>query len=77
MMEGLTPPPLGNFPLEEARNEMGSDFIVEGGMYCDYQELKVNAKKRIFDYTRDLFDKMGDMNRFIYSSSCNTSPLRR
>ena len=75
MMEGLTPPPLGTFPLEKARVEMGSDFVIEGGMFCDHQELKKNAKVRIFDYTRELFEGMGDKKRFIYSSSCNTSPF--
>ena len=75
MMEGLTPPPLGTFPLEKARTEMGPEFIIEGGMFCDYQELTQNAKEKIYDYTKTLFEGMGDKKRFIYSSSCNTSPL--
>lgn len=74
MMEGLTPPPLGNFPLEKAREEMGENFIIEGGMYCHLQELENDAKEVIDDYTETLFAGMGDKNRFIYSSSCNTSP---
>jgi len=75
MMEGLTPPDLGNFPLELAHREIGPEFIVEGGMYCHHQELKKGAREAIYDYTRDLFNKMGDRKRFIYSSSCNTSPF--
>ena len=75
MMEGLTPPDLGNFPLEKARSEMGSNFIIEGGMYCYHQEIKKGAREAIDDYTRTLFDGMGDKQRFIYASSCTTSPL--
>jgi len=74
MMEGLTPPPLGTFPLEKARQEMGEHFIIEGGMFFQHQELKVGAKEAIDDYTKKLFEGMGDKRRFIYSSSCNTSP---
>ncbi len=75
MMEGLTPPDLGDFPLEKAREELGETFIVEGGMYARHQELKTGAQEAIDSYTRTLFDSMGDKRRFIYSSSCNTSPL--
>ena len=74
LMEGLTPPPLGNFPLHLAREEMGDDFIVEGGMYFTHQELKHGAKEAIRDYTIELFDQMKDTKKFIYSTSCNFSP---
>ena len=74
MMEGLTPPPLGNFPLHMARQEIGEHFVVEGGMYCAHQELKKGAKEAIDAYSRQLFEEMADCDRFIYSSSCQTSP---
>lgn len=74
MMEGLTPPPLGNFPLDRAQEEIGPNFIVEGGMAASHQEIREGAKNAIDQYTRELFDSMGNKRRFIYSSSCNTSP---
>ena len=73
MMEGLTPPPPGNFPLELARPEIGEHFIVEGGMHCKLQELADGAEAAIDAWTRDLFAKMAGTPRFIYSSSCQTS----
>jgi uroporphyrinogen-III decarboxylase len=75
MMEGLTPPDLGDFPLEKARAELGEKFIVEGGMVAHYQEMKTGAREAIDQYTQTLFERMGDKRRFIYSSSCNTSPF--
>ena len=42
MMEGLTPPELGNFPLEKAHEELGSDFIVESSI-GHVRDLPANA----------------------------------
>jgi len=74
MLEGLTPPGPGDFPLERAREELGDTFIVEGGMYSAHQEMKSGAREAIDEYTKTLFAGMGDRRRFIYASSCNTSP---
>lgn len=74
-MEGLTPPPLGNFPLHKAPELIGPSFVVEGGSSCHEQELfGDDGPQYVRDYTKNLFDQMGDNPRFIYSSSCNTSP---
>ena len=74
MMEGLTPPPLGNFPLDKARTEIGDHFIVEGGNNYLHQEMIEGAPEAIDAYTRQLFDEMRDTPRYIYASSCQTSP---
>lgn len=74
-MEGLTPPPLGNFPLHEAWERIGPDFVVEGGDTCHQQEyFKPDADQVIRAYVEKLFASMKGNPRFIFSSSCNTSP---
>lgn len=74
MMEGLTPPPLGNFPLHEARKEIGDHFVVEGGNNYIHQEMTGGAEEAIDAHTKQLLIEMRDTPRFIYSSSCQTSP---
>lgn len=75
-LEGITPPPLGDVRLGEARGLSGkADFVVNGGMDSPHQELRQDAEAALHAYTRDLFAEMGDKQRFIYASSCMTSPL--
>ena len=72
-LEGLTPPPMGNVPLHDARRMSGYDhFVVNGGMDTPRLELAHDAERAIHDYTRDLFASMGDERRFVFASSCTT-----
>ncbi len=73
MLEGLTPPPVGDFPLELATRELGEDFIVNGGMSHPIQEAGADAAEVIAAYSRTFFAKMHDTPRLIYASSCQTS----
>jgi len=74
-LEGLTPPPVGDFPLDQAHALIGPRFLVEGGDTCAQQELfNGDAPRLIREYARDLIRSMRGNPRFIYSSSCNTSP---
>ena len=73
-VEGQAPPPIGDWPLHEAR-ALSEKLIVCGGMAAPEQELTgPDAGARIDAYVRDLFASMGDKERFIFASSCNTSP---
>lgn len=75
-LEGVTPPPMGDVHLHEVRELTGYDnFTVNGGLSAPQQELTQEAETRIHDYTRALFESMGDKRHFIFASSCNTSPL--
>ncbi len=75
-LEGITPPPMGDVQLGEVRELVGYEgFTVNGGMNAAQQEIKIDAEEKIHDYTRALFDSMGDKQHFIFASSCNTSPL--
>ncbi len=72
-LEGITPPPLGNVPLDEARRMSGCDrFVVNGGMDTPHLEMVGGAESAIHAYTRGLFARMGDRRRFIFASSCTT-----
>ncbi len=72
-LEGLTPPPLGNVELGQARQLTGYEsFTVNGGMDTPRLESRENASAVIDRYTRDLFASMGDKLRFIFASSCST-----
>jgi hypothetical protein len=45
-------------------------------MAAPQQELRrPDASLAIDRYVRDLFASMGDKRRFLFGSSCNTSPL--
>jgi hypothetical protein len=72
-LEGLTPPPMGDVPLQEARAMTGyANFTVNGGMDAPHLEIRENPERRIHEYTRGLFAGMGDKQRFIFASSCST-----
>ena len=72
-LEGLTPPPLGNVPLPEARNlARRKDFVVDGGILGELLEQPGDARQAITAYTRALFEAMGDRRRFLFASSCST-----
>ncbi|MCP5112366.1 MAG: hypothetical protein GY953_16195, partial [bacterium] len=72
-LEGVTPPPMGNVNLGEARRMAGYDrFTVNGGMDASHMEVAEGAEAAIHHYTRELFDSMGDKRHFIYASSCTT-----
>jgi uroporphyrinogen-III decarboxylase len=74
-LEGITPPPMGNVPLSEARRMTGYDhFTVNGGMDAPHLEIMENAESRLHEYVRELFASMGDKRHFIFASSC-TTPL--
>jgi len=73
-VEGQAPPPIGDWPLAEAR-ALSPTLIVCGGMAAPQQELDgPDAAQSIDSYVAELFASMGDRRRFIFGSSCNTSP---
>lgn len=75
-LEGLTPPPLGDVPLDQARALTGyENFTVNGGMDTGHLEIREEAEKRIHEYTRELFASMGDKRHFIFASSCSTPAI--
>jgi len=75
-LEGITPPPLGDVQLGDARRLAGKpDFTINGGMDSPHLEIRDDAERVLHDYTRELFASMGDKRHFIYASSCMTSPL--
>jgi hypothetical protein len=72
-LEGITPPPLGNVPLSEARRLTGYEhFTVNGGMDTSRLEIGHDAERALHAYVRDLFARMGDKRHFIFASSCTT-----
>lgn len=75
-LEGLTPPPMGDVELGNARRLVGTEsFTVNGGMDTSHQEWAEDAEMALHDYVRRLFASLGDKRHFIFASSCNTSPL--
>jgi hypothetical protein len=75
-LEGITPRPLGDVDLGEVRRLAASEsFTVDGGMDAHHQEIRLDSEARLHDYTRRLFESMGDKRHFIFASSCNTSYL--
>jgi uroporphyrinogen-III decarboxylase len=75
-LEGITPPPLGDVELNEARKLAGSEnFVVNGGMDAPHQEITEDTEARLHEYTRRQMESMGDKRHFIFASSCNTSYL--
>ena len=73
-LEGQAVPPLGDWPLHEAR-ALSDRLIVCGGMAAPEQELQgPNAAERLDAFVRETFASMRDMRRFLFGSSCNTSP---
>ena len=76
-VEGQAPPPMGDWHLHQAR-ALSDRLIVCGGMAAPEQELSgATAAEEIDTYVRTLFASMGDKRRFVFASSCNTSPLAR
>ncbi len=74
-LEGITPPPMGDVPLSQARAMTGyANFTVNGGMDTSHLEIRDNAEQEITGYVRQLFESMGDKRHFIFASSC-TTPL--
>jgi uroporphyrinogen-III decarboxylase len=74
-VEGQAPPPMGDWPLHETR-ALSERLIVCGGMAAPQQELAgPRTREQIDAYVRDLFASMGDKRRFLFGSSCNTSPM--
>jgi uroporphyrinogen-III decarboxylase len=72
-LEGLTPPPMGNVPLAEARRMTAYDrFTVNGGMDAPHLEIMEDAEIRLHEYVRALFASMADRRHFIFASSCAT-----
>ena len=72
-LEGVAFPPLGDVELDEAMQLSGPDFIITGGISA-METRNLKTKKEVFDYVEKLFRKMLPYrNRFIFSSSCNTS----
>jgi hypothetical protein len=73
-VEGQAAPPLGDWRLSEAR-ALSNRLIVCGGMAAPEQEFTgLAAAAHLDSYVRTLFASMGDRRRFIFASSCNTSP---
>jgi len=76
VLEGVTPPPMGDIQLGQVRALTGYDgFTLNGGMDPPHQELDENAGPVLRGYVRDLFNSLEDKRHFIFASSCNTSPL--
>ena len=72
-LEGVAFPPLGDVELDEAMMLTSGKFIITGGISAmETRDLK--TRDAIFRYVEVLFRKMLPYkNRFIFSSSCNTS----
>ncbi len=71
--EGITHPPIGDLPLPEAKR-IHPRFIVNGGMTAhELETTEPNARDRIFAYVKGLFEAMRPLDRFIFSTACNTS----
>jgi hypothetical protein len=74
-LEGVTPAPTGDVQLGQARSMAGyENFTVNGGMDVIQQETAGHdAESRVHEYTRGLFEAMGDKRHFVFASSCSTS----
>jgi uncharacterized protein (DUF1330 family) len=72
-LEGVAAPPLGDVLPEEALKETRAGFFITGGISA-FETRDLKSREEIFRYVRSLFQRMKDYgNRFILSSSCNTS----
>ncbi len=73
-VEGHAHPPIGDWPLAEART-LSERLILCGGMTAREQEWTgADARRRIFAHVQSLFSSLGDRRRFLFASACNTSP---
>jgi uroporphyrinogen-III decarboxylase len=72
-LEGLTPPPMGDVLLHQARAMSGyENFTVNGGMDAPRLEMNEGAQEALDLYVCELFRSMGDKRHFIFASSCST-----
>lgn len=72
-LEAIPHPPLGDLPLPEAKR-IHPRFIVNGGITVHEAEVFTpDARERIFAYVRRLFADMAPLERFLFSTACNTS----
>ncbi len=72
-LEGLVYPPLGDIEMEEALKLTHDRFIITGGISA-HETRNLTEKKEIFDYVRNLFERVQPYsNRFVFSASCNTA----
>ena len=71
-LEGVAFPPFGNVTLDEAMRLTPDHFIITGGISA-IETRDLDSKEKVFDYVKDLFEKMKPFkNRFMFSASCNT-----
>ncbi len=72
-LEGVASPPLGDVTPEEVMTSTHEKFIITGGISA-METRNLRTKDDVFKYVEALFRKMIPYkNRFIFSSSCNTS----
>ena len=72
-LEGVASPPLGDVMLDEAMKMTNGNFIITGGISA-IETRDLNTREAVYNYVEVLFRKMLPYkNRFIFSSSCNTS----
>jgi hypothetical protein len=72
-LEGVASPPLGDVMLDEAMEHTGDNFIITGGISA-METRNLKPGEEIWRYVEELFCRMLPYrNRFIFSSSCNTS----
>jgi hypothetical protein len=72
-LEGVASRPLGDITYAEAMENTRDHFTITGGISAmETRDLK--TREEIFQYVKTLFENMLPCkNRFIFSSSCNTS----
>jgi uroporphyrinogen-III decarboxylase len=71
-LEGFAFPPLGDIQLDEGMRMTHDKFIITGGISA-METRDLTTRKQVFDYVRNLFQRMDPFkNRFVFSSSCNT-----
>jgi uroporphyrinogen-III decarboxylase len=72
-LEGVAFPPLGDIELDEAMRLTSDKFIISGGISA-METRDLRSREAVFSYVEELFRRMVPFrNRFIFSSSCNTS----
>jgi uroporphyrinogen-III decarboxylase len=72
-LEGVAFPPLGDVELDEAMRKTGDAFLITGGISA-IETDNLTRRQEVFEYVRKLLAGMKPYaNRFIFSSSCNTS----